>query len=565
MTNLLKSNLFFLILLTLVVFVVYGKSINYEFTKLDDDELTSKQSLYISDIKNFPKFFLTDCYHNKKVTQYYRPILSLSFAIETIIFGINTKVYHLTNIILFILTLYLMYLFLCKLNLNRKILKFVILIFCVHPIFISTVVWLPARNDTLLAVFLFLFLITYINYTKENKFKYFVLSSIFFILALFTKETTIILFPIILLLIYCFDLKITKKQILNYLLVFIPILMLYFYLRQVAVYPINLNHYIKHAYEYFFNIIYGLMLYIKYIFVVDDIPIMLCELKFDILSFIINMFYFALLIYLLFIKIINKKFILFSFMFFFLFMLPAFAQEFYTWLPHRLIIPLMSIVFIFTEITDKVIMEYNISKKYFVLLFILLFSVFSISSYFQSKKYKTYKIYWLNAYQDAPAHANTMYNMADIYIECNEYNKAKELLLKIIKNSKEVNYYLKLSNIEYLITKDLAVAESNYLECLKAAKSYYYRAEVLVQLGKINYLKNNLNKAIEYTKQALELQPYNKRYLVYLANYYALNKQFTEARPIYERLLENDPKNEYYHYLIETLSEDEKSQNKSRL
>ena len=559
MLKFLKSNLFFLILLTLVVFVIYGKSLNYEFTKLDDDGLTSKMSLYISDIKNFPKFFLTDCYHNKKLTQYYRPILSLSFAIETIIFGVNTKIYHLTNIVLFIITLYLMYLFLCNLNLNKKILKFVILLFCTHPIFVSTIVWLPARNDTLLAVFLFLFLITYINYINENKFKYFILSSIFFVFALFTKETALIIFPVILLLMYCFNLKITKKQILNYLLIFIPVMILYFYLRQIVVIPVHLSHYINHVYEYVLTIIFGLMFYIKYLFMVADIPIMLYELKFDILSIVINIIVFVVLVCLCYFKVINKKIIVFSVFFFVLFMLPAFAQEFYLWLPHRLIIPLVSIVFILTETIDRLILKYNINKKFFVFLFVILMVSFGFASYLQADKYKNYKSYWINSYHDAPTHANTMNNLADIYIENKEYYKAKELLLKIIENCKEVKYYLKLSSIEYLITKDLDVAENNYLECLKIAEAPYYRADVLAKLGETYYFKNDLNKAIDYTKQALELQPYDKDNLIHLAGYYALNKDFSQARPIFESLLSSEPKNEYYQYLIKTLNDDEKS------
>ena len=73
------------------------------------------------------------------------------------------------------------------------------------------------------------------------------------------------------------------------------------------------------------------------------------------------------------------------------------------------------------------------------------------------------------------------------------------------------------------------------------------------------YLKNDLNKAISYTKQALELQPYDKDNLIHLAGYYALNKEFSKARPIFESLLSSEPKNEYYQYLIKTLDEDEKN------
>ena len=39
---------------------------------------------------------------------------------ETLLFGFNPKVYHSTNIILFILSIWLMYVFLLKLNFNKN-------------------------------------------------------------------------------------------------------------------------------------------------------------------------------------------------------------------------------------------------------------------------------------------------------------------------------------------------------------------------------------------------------------------------------------------------------------
>lgn len=557
MIKFLKSNLFFLIILASLTFIVYGKSINYEFTGIDDDALTSKKSLYISNIKNFPKFFLTDCYHNKKVTQYYRPILSLSFAIETILFGINTKIYHLTNIILFILALYLMYLFLCKFTLNKNILKFVLLLFCIHPIFVSSVVWLPARNDTLLAIFIFLFFITFINYIRENKKVYFFFSSVFFTIALFTKETTVIVFIIMFLLIYCFDLKITKKQVLNYLLVFITVLAAYFILRKFAVDSIHFNHYIKYFYEYLTNTFYGTMLYVKYIFIVEDIPIMLNFLKFDIVSFIISVFSIFLLLCLYIFKIINRKIIVFNILLFVLFLLPSFAQEYYTWLSHRFIISSVSIIFIFTEIINKLISKYVFIKKYIFSLLCVLIISFGFSSWLQADKYKNSKVFWLTAYKNSPNSHVTMNSLADVYIENKEYDKAKDLILKTLQIRSSVEYYLKLTTVEYLINNDLELAEKNYFQCLEHAGTYY-KASILARLSEIYYLKKDLKKAIEYAEKSLELQPYDKHTLLYLANYYALDKQFSKARPIYERLLKDDNENEYYQYLIKTLDEDEK-------
>lgn len=554
-----KSNLFFFVVLTLLVFTVYAKSINYELTNLDDDVLTSKKSLYISDIKNFPKFFVTDCYHNKNFTQYYRPVLSLSFAIETILFDVNTKVYHITNIILFILALYLMYLFLCKLGQNKTILKFIILVFCVHPIFVSTVVWIPARNDTLLAVFIFLFLINYVNYIRENKILSFLLSVIFFVFSLFTKETAVAIFPIMALIIYCFNLKISKKQILNYSVIFIPFFIIYFLLRQIAVAPVHFSRYIEAAYSYVLNLFYGTMLYIKYMLAFNDIPIMLNNLQFDLVSFIFSFIVVILLTYLYVFKIIDRKIIIFSITVFFLFLFPTFAQEhkFYIWLSHRLIVSFVSILFVLSEIINKLIIKYNNIKKYIYVVLLILLIPFSFSSYIQADKYKDSKSFWMNSYSTANEYGLAMEKKVEFYTTNKKYDDAKELILKLLEQRKDIKYYLDLINIDFLINKDLDLAEKNYLQCLKSAKSPFYRAKIFFRLSQVYYMKTDLNKAIEYAEQSVENSPYDKEALLYLANYYALNKQFSKARPIYEKLLNDDKNNKYYKYLIKTLDEDE--------
>ena len=101
-----KTNLFFFILLCIVVFLLHGKAINYEFINLDEDTLILQNIDNLSDIKNIPSFFLSSCYLTKTCS-YYRPILVVSFSIETYLFGLNSKIYHTTNILLFIISLYL--------------------------------------------------------------------------------------------------------------------------------------------------------------------------------------------------------------------------------------------------------------------------------------------------------------------------------------------------------------------------------------------------------------------------------------------------------------------------
>jgi tetratricopeptide (TPR) repeat protein len=72
------------------------------------------------------------------------------------------------------------------------------LIYAVHPANVSSVAWIPALNDVMLAVFVFSSFITYINLVRTGKWYWYALHLVLFIAGLLTKET-IIIFPVVLL------------------------------------------------------------------------------------------------------------------------------------------------------------------------------------------------------------------------------------------------------------------------------------------------------------------------------------------------------------------------------
>ena len=63
--NFIQTKLFFFIILSLVVFILYGKSINYEFLGPDERILIEQNIDKLSNMKNIPYFFTTSCYLNK--------------------------------------------------------------------------------------------------------------------------------------------------------------------------------------------------------------------------------------------------------------------------------------------------------------------------------------------------------------------------------------------------------------------------------------------------------------------------------------------------------------------
>jgi hypothetical protein len=182
-------NIKFLIILTLIVFAVYGKSLLFDFTYLDDDILIldKQEYLKISNIKNI----LTDTVFAQGQDKFCRPLLNVSFLIEKYLYGVNPWGYHLTNIIIHILTVFSIFLLL-SLKYDKKKVFLLSILFACHPAITQAVVWIPGRNDSLLALFTILSFYFFVKYFDNKKKEYILFHLLFFVFALLIKETAII-------------------------------------------------------------------------------------------------------------------------------------------------------------------------------------------------------------------------------------------------------------------------------------------------------------------------------------------------------------------------------------
>ncbi|MDD2523313.1 MAG: glycosyltransferase family 39 protein [Endomicrobiia bacterium] len=502
------TNTAFFILITIIVFTLYGKSISFDFTYHDDDTLIINNVNYLSNIKNIPNLFLTSCYLSNN-SFYYRPILNVSFATEIILFGLNTKIFHLTNIILFIFTIFLIYFFLSKLKLNKNILKFVCLIIAVHPVLTSCIVWIPGRNDTLLTIFICLSLINFVNYLDQNKIKFLLLHYLFFTIALFTKETTLLLIPMYIFFIYCFNYKITKQQIIKFLLILLPTIIIYFILRHIAVTQIDFKEYILNWNEYVTNILTGIMTYIDKLIFPDYIPIMLHNIKISTSTIILNISVLFLLIFLYFKKITNRKITLFAIVWFVLLLLPTFFQKEYIFLPHRLIIASIGIIIIFTLAIAELIKRHTLLKKYFIIGYLIFFTMFLYLSYTQMNKYKKADVYWTNAYVDASDYHLVINGLAKVYLSIGDYNQYKYLIYESYRLSSGDRYIFDIIGI-LLHEGNVTEAEKICLNILSDKNNKpFLKFGSLRTLGEIYFKKNDIKKAYLYTQEAYKLNPYD--------------------------------------------------------
>ena len=500
MRKILLSDFFFLLILVIVVFVVYGKSINFQYTNFDDKELINKNN----DIRQINKLFVTDCYYGDD-TQYYRPVLNLSFLIESFLFKDNSKIYHITNIILYILSLFVIYIFLSELNFNKTILKFLILFCSVHPILSSVPVWIPARNDTLLTIFFLLSLINFISYIKTDEKKYLILHFLFFAISLFSKETAVLLIFIYPLLICCFNLKINKKQIINNCFFVIFLLFFYFVLRNKAVLSIHISVYFNNLLYYVKNIFVGFMLYIEKLVYPTNMPIAIYDLKPTIQTYIINLIVFFSLLYVYYKKITDRKIFIFAILFSLVAMLPTFAQEEYLFLTHRIIISLVGILILLTSVLEKLINKYHRIKIYFSVIFFFIFFLFAFCSFMQIEKYKDSFTFWINVYQESPKYHTACSGLANEYLSLKYYDKAIELLFesKKLKNT----YDNDLDICTALIAKgDIDNAKERLLRLSELKDNFL----VFRYLSEIFYVQGDLENSKIYADKALKIDSNDK-------------------------------------------------------
>ncbi|WP_413853711.1 tetratricopeptide repeat protein [Candidatus Ruminimicrobium bovinum] len=543
--NFFKTNLGFLVLITIIVLLLYGKSINYQLLDLDDTKSINQNIEFISNYKNLPKIFFKDCYFDN-IHSYYRPVLLLSFAITAVFFQENPKPYHFTNLVLFIFTFYLMYLLLLKLNFNEEILKLIFILFLIHPIFTSNAVYISPRAEMLLLIFSLLSIMNLIDFLKENKRLNLLMTVIFFLFAVFAKETGIMLIPIYMAVIYCFNFKISKKQLIYLCCLLIFPVIIYFYLRSISVPKIEDVIKLENFYFYIENMVSGLIIYLYKIFIPDNIAVILGKTDIKISYIIFDVLLCLFLFYLFYKEILNRKIVVFGIVWFVVMLFPTFFVSDYQFFPHRILTAFLGITVILVSVVDFVVKKYPVSKKYLFVLFLTIFCVYFFASYKQADKYKNSEIFWGNAYLDAPEMPTVLASIGKICIKYGDIENGYKYLKKaVIKNE----YYL------HIYANDLAIVLFKKGNLKAAERMLWYGFATFSTYDDISTIyteQGNFEKALMYAKAAYEIKPYKYNFLK-LARLYAMNNNFELAK---EMLLKVEDKDDDNYYVLAMLYDD---------
>ncbi|MFA6610709.1 MAG: hypothetical protein WCT15_07685, partial [Candidatus Omnitrophota bacterium] len=185
------------IFILVATFAAYLNTLGNDF--IWDDEFLILNNSQIKSFTHFPNIFKTYIgFGSENINNFYRPIQEMSNMIDYALWGKDSFGFHLTNILLHSCAAILVFIFIYYLCGSLVIAALSGVLFGVHPIHTEAIAYIAGRADPLYGVFFMLALIFFVRYANHiirdgKNTSFLVLSNIFFVLAVLSKEIAIIL------------------------------------------------------------------------------------------------------------------------------------------------------------------------------------------------------------------------------------------------------------------------------------------------------------------------------------------------------------------------------------
>jgi len=182
-----KQKLIVYVLLTIVTCAVFWQVNQYDFINFDDHAYVTGNSYIRSE-------FTWDGIRwifSAKYLDVWNPLVWFSFMLDYRIYGLDAGGYHLTNLILHVLSTLLLFWLFNRMTQSIWKSAFVAAIFALHPLHVESVAWIAERKDVLSAFFWMLTLCLYVYYTEKPAFTKYLLVLFSFVCALMSKPMVV--------------------------------------------------------------------------------------------------------------------------------------------------------------------------------------------------------------------------------------------------------------------------------------------------------------------------------------------------------------------------------------
>jgi len=202
-----NSKKYYYWLIVILVFILYANSTNNEYSLDDNIVVDRNDGIVEKGFKAIPRIFKSRYAIDPKQSYDYRPITTISFAIEKQFFKrlpksqtskekerndklTQANVSHFFNVLLYALTCLVLFQLLRLLfNEYNVLLSLVItIIFIVHPIHTEVVANIKCRDELLMFLFMLLSIKSFIQFEQVKKHKYLIFAIIFTLLSILSKK-----------------------------------------------------------------------------------------------------------------------------------------------------------------------------------------------------------------------------------------------------------------------------------------------------------------------------------------------------------------------------------------
>ncbi|MFY9222345.1 MAG: tetratricopeptide repeat protein [Blastocatellia bacterium] len=540
------QNLLIYLAIVLVSLACFANSLTGKF--IYDDYLVVVDNTSIKSLNNIPDLFLQSYFGKDNTAGTYRPLTTISFAINYAIAGLEPYSYHLANIIINAINSLLVY-WIVKYYSQSKLLGiFTALLFSVHPVHSEAVAAIYGRPELLATMFL---LIAWVCYEKSPANKYYYLISLLsYFLSLLCKESGIVFFGILLLIQFCTKTSWKEKLIptpksWGYVLTTIPYLIIRIWITgafgvpksgqmlggesfSTRVYTMSFG-YIK----YFQMLVWPSKLYTEYDFSV--IP-KITSVNFTVVLSLVTI---LLIIIIGFWQTNKNRIIVFGILFFFV----ATSIVSNVFLPTGILISERTIYLAVGSICLLMgAAFYKVYKmgwtKFALGFFIFTLLLVSIRTYYRNLDFQNDEVLFSSTLKIQPNHFKANYCLGLYYENIGQADKAEVYLKKALQlnetssiaNVALANFYNKQAKVDLAINLFKRAIE---LDPNNADAHSFYGA-ILLSQGNLCTAKEHLTKALSINKNLVKA--HNN-----LGVTFAQMNRYQEAKQEFEKTLELDP------------------------
>jgi len=512
--------------------ILFGKSIFYEYTHMDDAILLVMNQAFIGDIANMPKLFTTDVFITATNSQiFYRPLLNLLFMLEAQVAKDNPLLYHITNILLHIGCSILVYTLFQKMQFSKMLSALSALIFCVHPLQTSAVVWIPGRNDTLLTLFILSSFLFFLRAQETKRGSAYAAHIFLFFLAMLVKESAFALpFLCIGYVYFAQGKKLQRVVLISLSSAYIFVIAIWFTLRSMVYRGFEIHNVAHSQIANFFSNLPAYLLYIGKVLIPINLSVFPNLADQSLFPGIFSVLIFTGLLFIL--RPASLRLILWGIVWFFLFLAPSLTGEpiFYE---HRTYCSMVGILIAVASFTLVANMDFLHIKQVAGVGTLLL--VFSLLTYFHEGDFRNRESYAFNAYTTAPSADKSYSCMASMYLDEGNDAAAEEVILAEIRRKPSMAFAHRMLGDIYTKHHEYDFAAQEYEFSLRIEPLDLNTYE---HYGKMNIEIGQMDIAIHLWKTAIQINPDFLLGYYDLANCYIHAKNDPDSALVYVRELQ---------------------------